>query len=60
MMLTFGGIGLFLAGVLLTVMPHKFTSNAGKAAKAKKQGPILAVIGAAALVLALWLGGTIA
>ncbi len=55
-MLTFGGIGLFFGGLILTFFGDKIGKDPEKGAKAKKQGPILAVIGAAMLGVAWYLG----
>lgn len=52
-MLTYGGIGLLVAGILFMTMPNKLVKDPAKAAKAKKQAPILAVVGAVMLGLAV-------
>ncbi len=57
-MLTYGGLGLLIGGLILTFFSGKIAKgDEEKAAKLKKQGPILAVVGAAALALAVFLGG---
>lgn len=52
-MLTYGGIGLLVAGILFMLMPDKLVKDPEKAAKAKKQAPILMAVGAGMLVLAI-------
>lgn len=59
-MLTYGGIGLLAAGIIMMFGAEKLISDPEKAAKAKKQAPILAVVGAAALGLGIFLGGMLA
>jgi len=56
-MLTYGGIGLLIGGLILTFFSGKIAKDEEKAAKLKKQGPILAVVGAGFLALAVFLGG---
>lgn len=58
-MLTFGGAGLLMAGIIMMLFPHKIIKDPEKAANAKKQAPILALAGAAMLALAIYLGGFI-
>lgn len=59
-MLTYGGLGLFFAGIIMMFFSDKLYSDAEKAAKAKKQAPILALVGAGALALAFFIGGALA
>jgi len=59
-MLTYGGLGLLLGGLIMTFFADKIIKDVEKAANAKKQGPILAIVGAAALGLAVFLGGMLA
>ena len=59
-MLTYGGLGLLIAGLLFTFFAGKIIKDPEKAANAKKQGPILAIVGAVMLGLATYLGGGLA
>lgn len=59
-MLTYGGLALLLAGILMMVIPHKLIKDPEKAARAKKNAPVMALVGAGALVLAFVLGGMLA
>ncbi|MCB2088236.1 MAG: hypothetical protein KDD98_05345 [Sphingomonadaceae bacterium] len=59
-MLTYGGLGLLIAGLIFTFAADKIIKDPEKAAKSKKQGPILAVVGAAMLGAAVLLGGMLA
>ena len=52
-MLTYGGIGLLVAGIILTFFGDKIIRDPEQAAKRKKQGPIMALVGALALGLAI-------
>ena len=54
-MLTYGGIGLLVAGLLFTFGGTKFIKDEEKAQNLKKQAPILALVGAAMLGLAIFL-----
>lgn len=44
-MLLYGGMGLLLAGIICYLFPGKIQADAEKAAKMKKQAPILALVG---------------
>ncbi|MEZ5743816.1 MAG: hypothetical protein R3D89_08830 [Sphingomonadaceae bacterium] len=44
-MLLYGGIGLFLGGLILMFFSDKIQKDPAKAAQAKKQAPILVVVG---------------
>jgi hypothetical protein len=55
-MLLYGGIGLLAAGVISMLFSDKLTSDAAKAAQLKKQGPIIAVVGAVFLLVRVLLG----
>lgn len=55
-MLLYAGIGLFLAGLIFMFGGTKFIKDADNAAKAKKQAPILAAVGAALLLLRFLIG----
>ncbi|MEE9433300.1 MAG: hypothetical protein V3V15_03580 [Sphingorhabdus sp.] len=60
-MLTYGGLGLLIGGIILTLFSGKIAKgDEEKAAKLKKQGPILAVVGAGFLILAVVLGRMLA
>jgi len=59
-MLTYGGLGLLIGGLFLTFFADKVISDPEKAARSKKQGPILAAVGAGALGLAVVLSILIA
>ena len=58
-MLTYGGLGLLVAGLVMSVTAEKIVKDPAKAAKAKKQGPLMALIGAAALGLGIYLGSVL-
>lgn len=59
-MLTYGGLGLLLAGLFFMLGGTKMISDIEKAEKLKKQAPILAGVGAAMLGLAVALAFLIA
>lgn len=50
-MLLYGGIGLLVAGLIFMLAGDKIVKDAEKAAQAKKQAPILMVVGAVFLGL---------
>lgn len=54
-MLTYGGLGLLIAGLIFSFGGTKFISDETKAQNLKKQAPILAIVGAAMLGLAIFL-----
>mgnify|MGYP006910658986 CR=1 FL=1 len=54
-MLTYGGLGLLIAGLIFMLGGDKLVKDPDKAANAKKQAPILMVVGAAMLGLAIFL-----
>ncbi|WP_209348262.1 hypothetical protein [Pontixanthobacter sp. CEM42] len=58
-MLTFGGIGLVGAGIIFTFFADKIVSDPELAKTRKKQGPLLALVGAAFLIAAVLLGSVI-
>ena len=55
-MLLYGGMGLLLAGIIMMFFAGKLIPDAAKAANARKQAPILAVVGAVLLVVRFLLG----
>lgn len=55
-MLLYGGIGLLAAGILSTFFSDKLSKDPAKAAQMKKQGPVIAVVGAVFLLLRMLLG----
>lgn len=55
-MLLYGGLGLFFAGLIFMFGGTKFIKDAANAAKAKKQAPILALVGAGMLLLRFLIG----
>lgn len=59
-MLTYGGLGLLLAGLFFMLGGTKVVKDAERAAQLKKQAPILAAVGAVMLALAVFLGGLLA
>ena len=60
-MLTYGGIGLLIGGIILTFFSGKIAKgDEEKAAKLKKQGPILSLVGVGFLALAFVIGGMLA
>lgn len=52
-MLTYGGLGLLIAGLVFMFGGTRFIKDAERAAQLKKQAPILAGVGAAMLGLAV-------
>ncbi|APE27221.1 hypothetical protein [Aurantiacibacter gangjinensis] len=52
-MLTYGGLGIFLAGLFFMLGGTKFVKDADKAAKARQQAPLLMLVGAAMFGLAI-------
>lgn len=54
-MLTYGGIGLVGAGLFFLLGGDRMVKDPVKAAKARKQAPVLLVVGAAMLGLAIYL-----
>lgn len=55
-MLLYGGIGLLAGGIISMVFADKLTKDPAKAANMKKQGPIIAAVGAVFLLVRLLLG----
>ncbi|MEO5707652.1 MAG: hypothetical protein ABIQ46_11515 [Alteraurantiacibacter sp.] len=52
-MLLYGGIGLVVAGIISMIFSDKLSQDAAKAAQLKKQGPIIAAVGALFLLVRL-------
>ena len=59
-MLTYGGLGLLIAGIVFMFFSDKINKDPEKAAKTKKQAPILMLVGAAFLGAAFVIGGALA
>lgn len=51
-MLLYGGIGLLVGGLIILLFGNGFIKEADKAEKARKQAPILMLVGA--LMLIAW------
>ena len=55
-MLLYGGFGLLAAGIICWLFSDKLSQDREKAARMKKQSPILAVVGAVLLGASLLAG----
>lgn len=55
-MLLYAGMGLLLAGIIMMFFAGRIMPDAEKAAKARKQAPILAVVGGFMLLLRFLIG----
>ena len=55
-MLTYGGIGLLVAGLIFMFGGTKLIKDPDKAQNAKKNAPVIAIVGAVMLGLAVYLG----
>lgn len=55
-MLLYGGIGLLAAGIISMMFSDKLSKDPAKAAQMKKQGPMIAIVGAIFLLLRMLLG----
>ncbi len=55
-MLLYGGIGLLVGGIVSALFGDRLSKDPATAARMKKQGPLLAVVGAVLLLLRLLLG----
>lgn len=58
-MLLYGGIGLLIGGLIILLFGDKFIKEAEKAQNARKQAPYLMVVGAAFLVVWVFVSGLI-
>lgn len=58
-MLLYGGIGLFFGGLVILLGGNALIKDAEKAAKARKQAPILMIIGALALTCSFYLADAV-
>ena len=56
-MLLYGGLGLFLGGLIIMFFGDKIQKDPAKAATMKKQAPILVAVGAAFLAVRFFLIG---
>jgi hypothetical protein len=50
-MLLYGGIGLLMAGIIIFFFSGQIQKDPAKAAKARKQAPVLAAVGAVMLAV---------
>ncbi len=58
-MLLYGGIGLLIGGLILSLFGDKFIKDADKAENARKQAPYLMLVGAVFLVIWVFVSGVI-
>lgn len=55
-MLLYGGIGLVAAGIISMIFSDKLSKDPAKSAQIKKQGPMIAAVGALFLLVRLLIG----
>ncbi len=58
-MLMYGGIGLLLGGLIILLFGERLIGDPARAAPARRQAPVLMVIGALMLGGAVFLGGAL-